>query len=285
MKPDSFLFDALQNSFDSYSRSQKLLARLVLSDYQKVAFLTIKDFAELSGISEATIVRFVKILGFDGYPDFQKEIRRIVRSDLKGDERFKIGYDIKGRQGKRISEIIEKEIDNFSHLQKTFDPQTIKAAARAIDQATDVYVVGTRASASLACHLSFGLSKLNIRTTRILRINSELFDLLDRPESGALLIVIGFPRYVNDLLDVLTFCKERKIKTIAVTDSPFSPLKGDINLYSPAESFSFMAFHCAPLVLINAVVIELSMLDKKKSLAVLNRFEILAESKKYFSTT
>ncbi len=285
MKPDSFLFDALQNSFDTYSRSQKSLARLVLSDYQKVAFLTIKDFAELSGISETTIVRFVKILGFDGYPDFQKEIRRIVRSDLKGDERFKIGYDIRGRQGKRISEIIEKEIDNFSHLQKTFDPQTIKAAARAIDQATDVYVVGTRASASLACHLSFGLSKLNIRTTRILRINSELFDLLDRLNSGALLIVIGFPRYVNDLLDVLTFCKERKIKTIAVTDSPFSPLKGDINLYSPAESFSFMAFHCAPLVLINAVVIELSMLDKKKSLAVLNRFEILAESKKYFSTT
>jgi len=285
MNPESLLFDQLKKSFDTYSKSQKALARLILTDYQKVAFLTIKGFAKLSGISEATIVRFVKILGFEGYPDFQREIRRIVRSDLKGDERFKIGYEIKGQEGKRISEIIEKEIDNFNHLQKIFDSQAIKEAALSIKNSTDVYIVGTRSSASLACHFSFGLSKLKIRTTRILKISSEFFDLLDGLGSGALLVIIGFPRYVNELLDVLAFCRGRKIKTIALTDSPFSLLKGDINLYSPAESYSFMAFHCAPLVLINAVVIELSMLNIKTSIGVLNRFETLAESKNYFSKT
>ena len=285
MKPERLLFDQLKNNFETYSNAQKKLTRIILTDYQKVAFLTIKGLSKLSGISEATIVRFVKILGFEGYPDFQKEIRRILRSDLKGNERFEIGYESKGQEGKRISEIIEKEIENFSHLQKNFDPQTIKDAALAIKNAREIFIVGTRSSASLACHFSFGLSKLKIYTTRILSISSEVFDLLDELDSGALLIIIGFPRYVNELLDVLAFCKERKIKTIAMTDSPFSPLRGDINLYSPAESYSFIAFHCAPLVLINAVVIEFSMLNKKTTLTALNRFETLAESKNYFSKT
>lgn len=283
MQSKSILFHRIENKINTFSKNQKILARLVLNDYQKVAFLTIKGFAELSGISEATIVRFVKLLGFDGYPDFQKEIRRIVRIDLKGNERFEIGYEIKEPQGKLISEIIEKEIDNFSHLQKMVDPETVKTAALAIKNATEVFVMGTRASASLACHFSFALSKLKIRTHRILKVNSELFDLLDEINAGAILIIIGFPRYVNELLDVLTFCKERKIKTIALTDSPFSPLTGDINLFSPAESSSFIAFHCAPLVLMNSVVIELSLINKKATLSSLDRFEKLAEAKNYFA--
>ena len=283
MKPDSFLFDLLKENFEKYSNSQKVLARAILTKYQKVAFLTIKEFAEFTGVSEATIVRFVKLINFGGYLDFQKEIRRILRADLRGQERFKITYSTEKEDKDTISDIIEKEIDNFLYLQKVIDPNNIKKAVSAIRNASEVLVVGTRASASLACHLSFGLSKLEIRTTKILTVSSELFDLLNKLGSNSLVIVIGFPRYVNELLNVLEFCKENKIKTIAVTDSPYSPLVSDINLYSPAESTSFIAFISAPLVLINSVIIELSMMNKNATLSALSKFDKLAEAKKYFA--
>ena len=61
-----------------------------------------------------------------------------------------------------------------------------------------------------------------------------------------------------------------------------SPLRGRISLYAPAESASFVAFHCAPLVLINALVHELSIADERKTVAALNRFETVAESRNYF---
>ena len=67
--------------------------------------------------------------------------------------------------------------------------------------------------------------------------------------------------------------KGRGLATLTITDSAFSPLRGRISLYAPAESASFVAFHCAPLVLINALVHELSIADERKTVAALNRFE------------
>ncbi len=282
MTTENFLFRQLEKSFNTYSKSQKILARLIIEHYQKVAFLTIKGFADLSGTSEATIVRFIKRLGFSGYPDFQKEVRRLLRSDLKGHERFEIASEIKKTDRDPVREVIEKEFENLSHLQKSIDPAGIRNAVSAIKQANEIIVIGTRASASLACHFSFGLSKLNFRTTRILNVNSELFDMLDGLENYPLVIIIGFPRYLNDLLDILDFCRKRQIKTMVLTDSPFSPLTGDINLYMSAESSSFIAFYCAPMVVINTIVIELSLLNKQTTLNTLNRFEKLAENKNYF---
>jgi DNA-binding MurR/RpiR family transcriptional regulator len=87
------------------------------------------------------------------------------------------------------------------------------------------------------------------------------------------------------LVDLLTFSKEKKLRTLTITDSPFSPLMGDIRLFSEAESTSFMAFHGAPMVLINTLIIELSLLNNKKTLKELNRFEKIAEVRNYFYKT
>ncbi len=282
MKTRIAIFDLLKKDFDNFSSSQKILAKQILANYQKIAFLTIKELAEVSGVSEATIVRFVKFLDFEGFPDFIKEIRRIVRSDLKGDERFKITGKVKGQKKDLISEIIEKEIENILHLRNISDIKSIDNAVKAISKASEVVVVGTRASASLACHFSFGLSKLSIKTTRILSLNSDVYDLINMLGKDALVIVIGFPRYVNELFQFINFCKENKIKTLSITDSPFSPLISDINVYSPAESTSFIAFQCAPLLLINTIIIALSLKNKSATVESLNRFEKLAIAKSYF---
>jgi DNA-binding MurR/RpiR family transcriptional regulator len=283
MKPKTTILGILENNIDSYSKSQKVLARVILTNYQKVAFQTIKRFSEFSGISEATIVRFVKLLKFEGYPEFQKELQRIIRADLKGNEKFKIAYDSKGGDDILLSDVINKEIDNLHQLQKVSDSKSMDNAIRSIKSAREVIIIGTRSSASLACHFAFGLSKLGIRTTRILSISSEEYDFIGRLNSESLVIVIDFPRYSNELLNIFDFCKTEKLKTIAITDSRVSPYAADINLYSPSESLSYIAFRSAPLSLITAIIIKLSMISKDETISSLSQFEKRAEAKKYFA--
>jgi len=73
-----------------------------------------------------------------------------------------------------------------------------------------------------------------------------------------------------------------KLATIAVTDSAFSALRGDVSLYAPAESASFVAFHGAPMVLINALLHELSLGERDATLKALDRFEEVAEQRQFF---
>jgi len=282
MRQKSYLFNKLKENSQNYSKSHKVLARFILKDYQKVAFTTIQQFAELSGISEPTIIRFVRVLGFKGYPAFLKEIRRIVRIDLKGNERFKIAADFRDNNFNPITKIISKEIENLSYLKEIFNEKDFKETILTIKRAKDILIVGTRSTSYLTLHFWFGLTKLEMKAERIMSISTETYDYINKLDRNALIIVIGFPRYLRELIDILNFSKNKGIKSITITDSPLSPLRGDINLYTPAESISFMAFHCAPLVLINAIVNELSLLDKEHTSKALNRFEILAENRKYF---
>ena len=130
--------------------------------------------------------------------------------------------------------------------------------------------------------MAFGLAKLGMRAARALAVTSDTYDQTNRLDRRACVVVIGFPRYLRELVELLDFAKSAKLATLAITDSAFSPLRGDVSLYAPAESASFMAFHSAPLVLINALLHELSFADRGATVAALDRFEAVADHRNFF---
>lgn len=277
------LLRRLKDEAGGFSKNQRALARHVLANYQSVAFATVAQLAPQAGVSEATIVRFAKSLGFSGYPEFQKEIRRLVRADLRGAERFRLGARETAPERTPLDLVVEKERENIAALYQSHDAQAFAGAVRLLRRASAVAVAGTRSTAPLAYHFCFALNKIAVNATRITSITSETYESINRLDRRACVVVIGFPRYLRELVSLLEFAKGRGLATLTVTDSAFSPLRGRISLYAPAESASFVAFHCAPLVLLNALVHELSIADERKTVAALNRFEAVAESRNYFA--
>lgn len=278
MKSETDLLRRLTDGARAFSANQRSLAKYVQTHYQTVAFSTVSDLAKQSGVSQATIVRFAKALGFKGYPGFQKEVRRLVRADLKGTERFKLSP----AAASPLDLVLAKEMENLGALRDAFDAHAFRAALKSLRSASEVLIVGARATAPLATHMAFGLAKLGMRAARALAVTSDTYDQTNRLDRRACVVVIGFPRYLRELVELLDFAKSAKLATLAITDSAFSPLRGDVSLYAPAESASFMAFHCAPLVLINALLHELSFADRGATVAALDRFEAVADHRNFF---
>jgi DNA-binding MurR/RpiR family transcriptional regulator len=278
VKTETDFLQRLSRGADSYSANQRILAKYVQSNYQTVAFSTVSQLARQSGVSEATIVRFAKAVGFKGYPAFQKEVRRLVRTELKGTERFRLSP----AAASPLDLVLAKEMENLGALRDGFDAAAFRSALKALRGASEIFIVGARATAPLATHMWFGLAKLGVRAGRALSVTSDTYDQLNRLDRRACVVVIGFPRYLRELIELLDFAKGAKLATLAFTDSAFSPLRGDVSLYAPAESASFMAFHSAPLVLINALLHELSLADRDATVAALDRFEAVAEHRQFF---
>ncbi|MBM3526217.1 MAG: MurR/RpiR family transcriptional regulator, partial [Alphaproteobacteria bacterium] len=225
----------------------------------------------------ATVVRFAAALGFSGYAALQKEIRRVVRADLKGTDRFNLTRMTAPVPDGPLNSAIAKELENIAHLGESVDARALAAASRRLRRAPEILIAGARATASLATHLWFALDKLRLPAALMSSTGGEAMDRIARLGDGACVVVIGFPRYLRALVDVLGFAARRGLGTIAITDSPFSALKGDINLYAPAESSSFVAFHCAPLILINALIDQIGRDDPKTTLKALRDFESIAD--------
>ena len=282
MPSDAPLLRRLTEGAAGFSKNQRALARHVLKNYESVAFSTVSQLAAQSGVSEATVVRFAKALDFSGYPEFQKEVRRLLRADLRGVERFKLGAEPKLENRTPLDVITEKERENISTLHGSYDARAFTSAVRLLRRAPEVMIVGTRSTAALAYHMWFALNKIAIPSTRVTTITSETYDRLGRMGRGGCVVVIGFPRYLREHVKLLEYAKARRLATLTITDSTFSPLKGDVTLHAPAESASFVAFHCAPLILINALVHEVSVADSTKTLDALKQFEAVAEAQQYF---
>ncbi|WP_270933568.1 MurR/RpiR family transcriptional regulator [Falsiroseomonas oryzae] len=262
--------------------SQRALARHVLANYQSVAFSTVADLARAAGVSEATVVRLANALGFSGYPALQKEIRRIVRADLKGTERFHLLERQRPQRGGTLERVLAEELDNLAHLRGTVDAAAVRQAAAALRRARRILVVGARGAAPLAFHLWFALDKLGLDPARSLAADTEATDRLSRMDRRDVVVVIGFPRYLRAKVRLLELAGRLGVTRIVVTDSPFSALKGEIGLHAPAESGSFVAYHAAPLVLLNALVEEVAAADRQATMAALQAFEATAEAQSYF---
>lgn len=75
---DNQIISLLEENAHSFSKGQKRIARYLLADLPKAAFLTAAALAAETDVSESTVVRFAVELGYDGYPQMQKALQDAV---------------------------------------------------------------------------------------------------------------------------------------------------------------------------------------------------------------
>ena len=75
---DSIL-DAMTEQYNSLTRSGKKLANYILSNTAETQYLSISSLAENSGVSEATITRFCRMLGLGGYHELKLALAKSDR--------------------------------------------------------------------------------------------------------------------------------------------------------------------------------------------------------------
>jgi len=267
----------IRGRLSQLTRNQKQLAEFVLKEQQAVAFSTVSELAEQTGISPATIVRFSKSLGFEGYNGLQREVRRALRAGLRGPERFREAHKPMHGSESALSPAIKQELENIAALQDYHDPRTLEAAVRMLSDASQILVIGSRSTASLANHFWFALNKAGLVAERALTIDTLTYEQVDRLDDAGCVVLIGFPRYLSELATIANHTSDAGKRLVVITDSTFSPFQGDVTLYAPVVSSSFVAFHSAPLILIATLMAEIAADRPERTLDALDRFEKLAE--------
>ena len=64
----------------SFSKGQRRIADVILTSYDKVAYMTAAKLGALVKVSESTVVRFADELGFSGYPEMQRALQEMARN-------------------------------------------------------------------------------------------------------------------------------------------------------------------------------------------------------------
>ncbi len=278
----SSLAERLRQNGRRLSRKHAVLANFFLEEYRRAAFMTAAEIGARLVISPSTVVRFATAMGYAGYPALRRQLHQMVQADLRGTELF--ARHVERREPNLLHSIIERETQNLSRLLKDHPMEELDRLAGAIVRAGRVFVVGFRASSSLARYFGYHLEKIHPLVFTLTEGGSRAFDLLSTAGPSDVLIAVGFPRYPREELELIDFARREGVVVGAVTDSVLSPLAKRASVVIPVrgEVVSFVDSFCAPQVVLTALLVRASMKNQLRTRARLKRFEELASRQGFF---
>ncbi len=207
------------------SPAHRKVADYLLADGRRAALEPIATVAKSLQTSESTVVRFAQSLGYKGYPDLRDQLReRFLATATSLDRLAASAVAPKGARAATLERILTEDADSILRTLAQVPRETFDAVVTAIVSARRTYVVGFRGSAGIALVLGMGL-RIFLPETRVVAVNvgdtpEELLSL----RRSDLVIVISYLRYSGQTLEILRFAHEAGARTVALTDSPASPV-------------------------------------------------------------
>ena len=187
----------IRTHYDSFSKSHRRLADFILENLHEVAFLSINELSQRTGISPATITRFARRLDFQGYPDLQRGLYQWTIQN------------------------------NIGLLEALYTPQLRDSFARAqeiLHQARTIYIAGMRSSYATAYYLAFMLQQMCDNVHLLTTSTSDLPTALSDVHPEDCLLVISYARYTSSSYDIVSHFHRAGCKIVALTDSLTSPI-------------------------------------------------------------
>jgi DNA-binding MurR/RpiR family transcriptional regulator len=254
---DNLLAARIQSRMDQFSKGQKRIAAYIGEHYDKVAFMTASKLGTTVGVSESTVVRFATEIGYKGYPELQQAMQEMIRNKLTSVQRMEVTANRIG-DSDVLDFVFSQDIDVIRRTMEETSHDSFYQAVDAIVASRKIYILAARSALALGTFLSY---YFNLLFENVLLVQStsegEIFEQMIHINEEDAVIGISFPRYSRKIAKAMSFAHDRGAKVIAVTDSPISPvaLSADYQLLARSDIESIVDSLCAPLSLINALIV------------------------------
>jgi len=259
-RPGKNIIEYLETNFEKFTPTQKRLANYLISNADEASFLTADEMAAKINTTPSTIVRFAKEIGYNGYPDLQKDLQKLIIKKITA-----IGQLEKAKQFKLPQEetpvnlSLMKDLANLHKLINIRDEENIKKFVDIIISSRKKYIIANRSAFSLGHFFFFEIKKIISDVFLLSDFDGGIFDVLRELTPEDVTVAISFPRFSKSTIDFAKYATKKGAKVVSITDSKTSPLfkLSKVCLFSPYEGVTFHMSNVAPMALINAIISEI----------------------------
>jgi DNA-binding MurR/RpiR family transcriptional regulator len=257
---DKDILTLIEEASPRFSKGQRSIAKYILENYEKAAFMTASRLGEVVDVSESTVVRFAAELGYEGYPEMRRALQDMIRNCLTSVQRIQVAKELMESQD-ILSLVLSSDIEEIRLTMEETNREDFNKAVDTIVKADNIYIFGLRSSSALANFMGF---YYNLLFENVHVINgssaSEVFEQILRVSMGDVFIALSFPRYSRRTIKAMRYAHEMGASVIGITDAPTSPIAklSDIALFARSDMISFLDTLVAPLSLVNALIVATS---------------------------
>lgn len=217
--------DRIQATLDDLTRAERQLALSVLENYPASGLGPLTALAKDADVSVPTVARMVQKLGYNGYPEFQADLREELRAKVTTPIAKHDTWAEAAPSGHILNRFTEAVIDNIRLTLSQVDPDAFDHACGLMaDQNQHLFIVGGRITHTLAEYLFLHMQVIRPNLTHVQSTsNTWPHDLLNAKE-GDVFVIFDVRRYENNTLRLAELAHARGARIILMTDQWRSPV-------------------------------------------------------------
>ena len=206
------LLRQIKNSLPELRKSERAVGEFVLEDPKSVINMKTAEASEKIGISEPTLIRFCKALGFSGYQDFKINLSQ----QLAADDYF-VMYEID--EDDSIHELCEKVFDTtiseILNVRSQIDQNILEEAIEALANARRVEFYAFGGSAPVAMDAQHKFFRLKIPSSYI---SDPHIQFMSANSLGKKDVVVAISQSgtTSALLDSVKIVRKSGVKVIGI---------------------------------------------------------------------
>jgi len=230
---DKPVFEIIKKNYEKMFSAERKVADFILSNPKDAVNSTVSELAEASGISDATVVRMCRHLGYKGYYHFKlmlaKDVGRYEEEEVSTQE-----------EGNEITKLLQRYADSIVEIGENIDDHVLHKCIELINSCNTAHIVAIGNTVPLSMYMGFRLGRLGVKATYGIAPVYTLNNVNLADEND---IIIAISRSGNSIqvIQTLELAKEKKLKIIGITgykDSPVAKLS-DYTLISNTRKESF----------------------------------------------
>jgi DNA-binding MurR/RpiR family transcriptional regulator len=265
--------------YTGLTKSEKRIADYFQRNQEEAAFLSAGEIAGQLNLSEATMVRFARTIGFESYPAMREALQANFRNLAIHSARLRSRLGDLREAGDIFERLVASEIDFLTESLQTLDRDAFNAAVELLRTHQRIFVFGLGPSVSLVDLLEIRLTRSARQVVPLRSSGREVLEPLLLMNKDDLLIAIGFFNVTSSLQIVLQQAKQHQTPVILVTDT-LGPMIGDqATVTLSARRGPVSSFHSltVPMTIINALLLVLSSVDQEKVMTNLDKLDQLRD--------
>lgn len=211
------VIDTITEMYDKIFQAEKKVADVILNNPDIALSCNVSELANHSGVSDATVIRLCKHLGYDGY----HQMKICLSRDM-------------GRRDETIKEHLNEENSTMAGIFKEIaeriivagvatDERVFKKCIELIKNATMVHLVAIGNTIPLCVYNGPRMQRMGIRCTYSMMPEHYLNHINLAPETDIVLAISGSGTS-RDVVNALQLAKDKGLKTIAITGYKQSPV-------------------------------------------------------------
>ncbi len=253
-------------SASSTSAGNRAVAEQLLRNPVRATAWGIEELAAQAGTSTATLSRFARSMGYGGFAELRDAMAQVLQSVLQPMEKLRDAMQPDSKSS-AVSLSLEAGLNNARQAAQDLDMTQLARVSERLVFAETVYVMGFGISAHLAAMLALDLQPFCQQLINVVEFGGTevAAGRLMNIKKDDVLVVMSFPRYARDAIQLANYARDRGAHVVVLTDSVASPLAalGHEVLLATASHPVISSSSVSAMLLIEALVTSL-MVSRKQ---------------------